>query len=340
MTDTIAADTQAESLFILERDRRLSDSFLWSLQRRSYELQGVGAWKKEDAVPHFVTTNAFIATAYARVVLAWLRDWYAIGHSSGGEIAGLDLSRPVYVVELGSGPGRFAFLFLKNFARLHARSTVRRVPFRYVMTDLAERNLAFWREHPSLRPFVEAGVLDFAHFDAEQPHELTLELSGDVLAPGTVANPLVVLANYVFDTIRQDIFSVKGGELYEARVSVGSSQPEPDLDDPEILSRLKLSFEDFQTTPAYYGDADLDCILHEYQQRLPDVSFLFPSVALRCIRYLSDLSSGRMLLLTSDKGYEREEELIDQNGPGFGAHGGTFSLVVNYHAVGRYVLHQ
>jgi hypothetical protein len=73
----------------------------------------------------------------------------------------------------------------------------RGVRLRYVMSDFSERTLAYWQQHPFLQPYIEQGVLDFALVDLSQPQDIVLRLSGEVLA----GQPLVVLANYVFDSI-------------------------------------------------------------------------------------------------------------------------------------------
>jgi hypothetical protein len=50
---------------IIEQDQRLSHSMLWELQREFFARQGVEAWR-QGAVPHYITSNPFIASAYAQ----------------------------------------------------------------------------------------------------------------------------------------------------------------------------------------------------------------------------------------------------------------------------------
>ena len=59
--------------YILEHGRRLSESLLWRLQKNFFESQGLQAWTT-GIVPHYITSNGWIADAYAKVVLGWLRD--------------------------------------------------------------------------------------------------------------------------------------------------------------------------------------------------------------------------------------------------------------------------
>lgn len=317
---------------IFEQDQRLSRSMLWELQREFFARQGVEAWR-QGTVPHYITSNPFIASAYAQVVLGFLRDCQAGSPP-------LDPGQPVYIVELGAGSGRFSFHFLKKFLAVFARSPLKHIPVKYVMTDFAEANLDYWREHPSLAPWVEQGWLDFARFDAGNDRELRLRHAGETLAPGGVRNPLVVLANYVFDSLPQDAFAIRYGQLCESLVSLTSPQEEADLSAPDLLDRVQIAYAHQPLNGTYYDDPDWEDILRDYGARLADTAFLFPCAALGCLRDLSQISGGRLLLLSADKGYSREEDLLGWGEPVLARHGSCFSMLVNYHALGQYVRRQ
>ena len=328
-----------EEVCVLEEGKPLSQSILWKLQRNFFEGQGIDAWR-QGTVPHYVTSNPFIANAYAKVVFGFIRDCTAvIGDSADDSFPPLDPSQPIYIIELGSGSGRFAYHFLKKFLVFYRISVLKDIPFTYVMTDFTERNIDFWRQHQSLRPLVEEGVLDFALFDTERDEELKLAESGGVLAPGNVNNPMVVIANYFFDSIPQDAFFIQGGQLYEGLVTVSSYQQEPDLHDPELLSRLEISYDRKPVESDYYENTDWNEILQYYEKRLDDTAFLFPGAALQCIENFKGISGGRMLLLSGDRGYSHEDDLIDRGEPEMAGHG-SFSMMVNYHAIGKYVQNQ
>jgi hypothetical protein len=314
----------------LEPHRPLSESVIWTLQRAFYAAEGPRAWTRRE-IPTWITSNAFFARALAGVTLGFLRDLVARG--------GLDRGAPVNVVELASGSGQFAFLFLRRLLELR-----RSVPgldglrLRYVLTDFTESNLRAWESHPRFRPFLEDGSLDFAIFDLERDRDLRLTRSGEALG-ATAANPLVVLANYAFDSTLQDCFRVRSGALYADLVRAmvpedgGPTRP----DEPGVLERIAAL--DHQPRPvegAYYHDPPLDRILESYRQRLGDTAFLFPIGALRCVRALRDLARGRLLLLCGDKGVSREEDLWGQGEPAMVRHRGCFSFSVNLHAIGRY----
>lgn len=311
--------------FPLETPCRLSSSVLWRLQRRYFERRGIAAWS-EGEVPHQVTSSPRLAAAYCDAIAGWLRDWQAV----------IDPAQPVYVVELGAGSGRLAFHVVRQLAaRAGALPAARAV--RYVMTDFADATLAAWRAHPRLARWLDGGQLDIARFDAERDTAIALERSGATLAPGAPVNPVVAIANYVFDSVPHDVFSVADGELHEWRVRLCSRWPDGDLDDPAVLGRATLACELRPVAAAgYYGDPVLDAVLDEHRARLDATAFTFPVASLRCLARLADLAGGRLLVLSADKGDIAEDALRGQAGPNLTLHG-SFSIAVNYHAIARVV---
>jgi len=319
----------------LEQRRRLSGSLLWKLQRNYFERQGIEAWSTGE-VPHHITSSPFIADAYARVVFGFLRDCHAAKGGGDSPSAPLDYGHPVHVVELGSGPGRFAYLFLKKFLALLRGSALSEIRVRYLMTDFAERNLEYWRAHAWLRPFVEEGALDFALFDAERDEGLRPVVSGGTLSADALRNPLVVVSNYFFDSLPQDAFAVAGGRLFETLVTVSTARKEHDAEDPDILARAEVSYENAPAEGDYYEDPAWNRLLEDYTRRLPAASFLFPSAALKCVEYFQRLSRGRMLMLSGDRGYHGDEAILrGQGAPALAVHG-SFSLMVDYQLLGEY----
>lgn len=318
------AEASIATRHVLGAGQRLSHSLLWELQRAFYSNHGVDAWRKGH-VPYRITNSPFIADQYAQIVAAYLEDRRA-------SLA--DPTRPIDIIELGAGCGQFSFHFLRRLGELTDRMPTP-IRWRLVMTDLAERNLEFWRAHQQLAPYVRRGVLDFARFAAGRDHDITLLCSGETLTP-PLTNGAVFLANYFFDTLPIDVFAVESGQLRECRVTLTSSRPEPDLRDPDALQRIDLRWHTVPTTAdGYYEDPAFDRVLREYQG-LPDTTVQLPIEALRCCRLLRELAGGRMLLLTSDKGYVDPADLALQTRPELMLHGSSFSLCLDFHALGRY----
>jgi hypothetical protein len=308
----------------LEQGVRLSQSRLWQWQRRYYDSQGALAWQ-QGSVPHYVTSNAFIAEAYAKVVLGYLRDCAAT----------LDPGQPVYLVELGAGVGRFGFHFLGSLQERLARSPLAGLRVQYVLTDFADANVEYYRSHPRLLPLFAAGLLDCAQFDVESTPELSLRHRGVTLSPGGIANPVVFIANYVFDGVPQDAFYVKDGRLHESLVTLRAPGPIADADDPKLIEQVELRYTHEPLTLPYYQDEDWNRILLGYEQRERTGGFLFPCTALACLGRLQKLASDRMLLLSGDKGQHCLDDVCGPE-PGLALHG-SFSVMVNYHAIGEWV---
>jgi tetratricopeptide (TPR) repeat protein len=312
---------------VLERAVPLSRSILWRLQRAYFMRAGVNAWRTGQ-VPHYVTSNPFVAAAYAGVVTGFLRDLATAGARRPSE--------PLTVVELGAGSGRFAYHFLQKLLAEPRIPLLQGAPVRYVMTDVAPANLAFWRAHPQLRPFFEARVLDVALFDAERDEVLRLEVSGLTLAPGGAPRPLVAVANYVFDGLPQDAWLLRDGVLHESRVTLTAPGAAVDRSDPALLHDLEVTFEHVPVEGAPDVDPDVGALLATYREVLGEGAFQLPTAALGCVRRLARLAGGGLLLLSADKGYYREEELLDRPKPHVARHG-SVSLMVDYHAVARFV---
>lgn len=283
----------------------------------------------------------------------------------------LNPSEPFYIIELGTGSGKFSFYFLKALAEAEVRGSLRlwwcgycivllelltqiaitRIQqamdfpldnIRYIMTDFTEQNFNFWKTHPALAPFVKRGIVDFAIFDATRDTELALYCAQTTVRPQSLANPLGVIANYLFDTLYHDLFQVEHGMLKQGLISVGSKRAsEPDPLDPDIIKRLANLYKYEQIDETFYGDArpHLNNILkwyHEYYDPTSSgATVLVPIGALSAIERLSDLSSSGLVVLSGDKGNSNPDHFRGVSDPHIAVHG-SFSVMVNYHAIGIY----
>ena len=319
-------DEYIAATHLVESGRPFSQSYIWEMQRRYYQTQGIEAWS-QNRIPFAISTGPVIAHAYAQIVYGLLQDL-------GGQ---LDPHEPLYIIEVGSGSGRLGFHFLKEFWTYIERTPYRHLSIQYILTDMPEKNIEFWRTQPKLRAFVEQGKLDFARFDAGSDDSIHLIESGKVLRAGELKNPLVMLANYLLDTLPQDMFSVENQTLFEVSASLYSTQPEPDLFDPEIITRIEIEYDRHIVTPDYYPDPGLNAVLEHYRQTMPNSTFIFPRASMELLRTFQQLSGGRMLLLSADKGDHRQEELVHEVMPPIVLHDNGFSMQFNYHALGLYV---
>jgi hypothetical protein len=314
----------------LQADVRLSESMIWSVQRGFYERLGPRAWS-DGVVPHYITSNPFIARGYARLVHSFWRDVTRRG------VRSTEGAQPrLYLIELGAGHGQLSFLLLNELlARLDAVG-VPREAFRYVMTDFSAKNIEAWKAMPQLRSLADAGVLDFARFDLTTDTQLKLECSGETLTPGSL-DALVIVANYVFDCIPQDMLAVANGQLHECRVSVFSADEGLKADDPEWFRRISLGFTQVPIPAEHYEDPAKNAVLAGYGASLGDTRFLFPVTAMRSLRTLSRLAHGPTLVVSADKGITEERTMVNLDLTSMALHGNSFSMMVNFHAIGQYV---
>jgi hypothetical protein len=268
----------------------LSESILWRIHGEYFETHGIAAWSSGD-VPHRVTTSPLLARSYVRLVEGLVEDCAA------GRFGAVDDSQPIYVVELGAGSGRFGFNFLA------ALDETRMSPFRvvYVLTDRVEANIDFWAKSDAFDEHLRAGRVDFAHFDAGADSSLHLRHSGADLVPGGLANPLVCVANYLFDVQPQDLFSIVGGSLNEELVQVyGPAGLEGPATKSYVMD-LRCALRSEPVGDARYPGRSGQ-LLHATAERHAEGSrFLFPACALATLGALSELSERRLLVLMGER---------------------------------------
>mmetsp|Transcript_32669 Transcript_32669/g.40148 ORF Transcript_32669/g.40148 Transcript_32669/m.40148 type:complete len:521 (-) Transcript_32669:393-1955(-) len=192
----------------------------------------------------------------------------------------------------------------------------------------------------------------------------------------TTKNPMCIVANYLFDTLCHDIFRVEGSVLKEGLISVGSARPnEANSSDPDIINHMRNEYDyrPLKDTEYYKNGRDgvdnvhLSRILAFYRDYYDkngddddnntptthkssgkddggrgtsargDASILMPIGAIRAIRRLSNMShQKKLIILSGDKGNDDPEQFRGLVDPHLAVHG-SFSVMVNYHAIGAYV---
>jgi tetratricopeptide (TPR) repeat protein len=304
---------------LLDSGVPLSQSVIWQWQQRFYVQRALKAWA-EDRVPNFITNNPLFAEIYARIVFAFLEDCHAAGVSPG---------RPLHVIELGAGPGKFCYLFLRHLTKLLRDKGLGLDSVSYCMTDCVPALQEQWRANSCLQEFIQAGTLEFELLD------LSTSIHPEFLNRAKGGAPLVVIANYVYDSLPQDAFVVRDGQIYESLVSTKTPQ---EAGAAQELSRLEFSYTNVPVPAGRYAEPSWNQILNSYKERLPGTTVLFPSAALGVFQRLNQLSDGPMLLLAADKGYVFEDALrLSQGPPVFEFHApNCFSLMVNFDAMARY----
>ncbi|HEY2115118.1 MAG TPA: SAM-dependent methyltransferase [Candidatus Angelobacter sp.] len=318
---------------VLETDVPLSQSLIWRLQREFYAQRGLKAWT-EDLVPSYITNNPFIAEIYAEIVAGFILDCMNLSQKGSQP---LSPDNPLRVLELGAGTGKFSYLFLRKLTTLLQARKISPQIVRYSMADCSESLLAEWRANRYLAEFATPGILEFQLHRSGEDNLSRAGAGPD--STGQATGPLVVIANYVFDSLPQDAYIIAGGEISEALVTTRvSAAASASLEAPR-LSGLQLSFRNVPVPSGRYPDKSWNEILEHYRSRLSAATVLFPSAALGVLQQLSQGSDGRMLVLAADKGFVREDDLALLQGPPdleFHASSNCFSQTVNFDAITRY----
>eukprot|EP01054_Gregarina_sp_Poly1_P006835 Gregarina_sp_Poly_1__6834@NODE_36_length_18572_cov_139_626047_g31_i0_p3_GENE_NODE_36_length_18572_cov_139_626047_g31_i0NODE_36_length_18572_cov_139_626047_g31_i0_p3_ORF_typecomplete_len1001_score147_81GFO_IDH_MocA/PF01408_22/1_4e06Methyltransf_28/PF02636_17/0_00058Coatomer_E/PF04733_14/0_0024ST7/PF04184_12/0_0062TPR_15/PF13429_6/0_13TPR_15/PF13429_6/0_89Methyltransf_12/PF08242_12/0_033ANAPC3/PF12895_7/0_057TPR_19/PF14559_6/0_053TPR_MalT/PF17874_1/0_084PPR_long/PF17177_4/0_16TPR_12/PF13424_6/0_2T len=237
-------ETDPSSKVVLESQVALCDSLMWKWLCGYYEQMAADAWSTNQ-VPMFVSSNARVCRDYANMVFNYMIDYYSRIKK--------DARKTMYFIEIGAGHGRFTFLFirmiLKMLPLMNAYGFPEK-PFKFVFTDIAQGNIDACRRHPKMQDFIEEGWLDFALFDAERPPEKIHLLISDAEIPR--ASPLVVVSNYVMDSLKTDAIQIvpkkflvpndDGVLLSVVRVSLYSDRKESNPVDPSILNRATFGW--------------------------------------------------------------------------------------------------
>lgn len=309
----------------VESGVKLSESCIWDAQRRYFDEMGVHAWN--GAVPFFVTSNPFISQNTAKIIANYLFDLKAANK--------IDTNEPLYVLELGTGPGQFSYYCLRHLLELQAMLKMDDIKIVYVMSDFTKENLQFWQEHPLFKPYVEKGVLDFTVFDLEETKQLDLLCAGKTLGHGDIKNPLVCVANYIFDTVKHDVFHVENGQLFESLMTLEATPDNIDNNQPKKLENLKSHFTHNPAERDYYQHEVLDHVLQTYPSELDNASFLFPIGSFVALDMLKGLCHDQLCIVSTDKGYSNLFEIEGRGDPQIAFHG-SLSMSVNFDAIAKY----
>ncbi len=319
--------TATNSTVILEENLRLSENLFWEKQREYFDQQGIDAWVNQ--VPFYITSNPFISHCYAKVVLHFVRDWITKHPEAKHD--------PFYILELGTGSGRFSFYTLKALHQLKQEYGMSDVNIVYIMSDFTIHNLKYHQEHAALQPYIEQGLVDFAIYNLEVEQPIQLIRSGIELNADTIKNPLMVFANYIFDTVSQDAFSVSHGKLCELRTTL-TTEADNVVDGRTVdWEKINIEYIPHEINKPYYEDADLNAVLDLYKERLLDTSFLIPIGTIRAIRLLKKLTNNKFFMIGSDKAYSELSSLENLGHPSMAFHG-SFSMMANFHAIGQYLI--
>lgn len=314
----------SKQLFEVESSTPFAESIIWQLNRDYYNDAGIAAWS-EGIVPHQMTSNAQVGKTYAALIFGFLKDLAAKGQKK----------ETVYLLELGAGHGRLAFHILKHLEKLIQLQNLDLPPYCYVLSDIVAENLAFFYEHPQFQSYLEKGILEVAYFDAINSTEIYLQYAKKTISPQDLQQPLLAIANYFFDSLPTDLFLVKNKTISSCSVTLQSTEDPKTTNAKTLLKNLKANYQRQLLTAPFYKETALNDILEYYKRSFQETYIFFPNKAFECLENLRKLSRKGLAVITMDKGFCEARDLARKGEPEIIIHG-SFSIWVNYHALGAF----
>lgn len=315
---------------LIENPVRLSESKLWEIQRNYFTNMGIQAWKEE--VPCYISSNAFIGYHYAYLVIEYIKDTIKHHPKTAHET--------FYIAELGAGTGKFSFYFLKAFKELLEVHRLIEQKFCYVITDIAEKNLEFCEKNACFKSYIKNKELDFALFNVEDGQDFHLRRCKKSYSELRTKAPLIIIANYTFDCIKQDIFEITNGKMQEEKVGLRSRYKDFNIEKAKHLNDLKFNYKNYDiNTAEYYDNPHLNEILQDYATQLKDKEaiVMIPLGALQFLDHLKALTHNNYFMIVGDKGISQLDRIPFLDKKFRMTYDGCYSFFVNLHCMGEYI---
>lgn len=291
----------------MEQPTPLSQLDIWQHQRQFYAQNGIESWK--DQVPFYATSNAYIAHTYVSLIVSFIQD----RHHQG-------LVEPITIVELGAGCGQLSYLILHQLTH---HTAISNHDWHYVMTDAATGVVDFWQSHLGFQSYITDNQLSMLAWEI-----------GKVCPPSIIqagqSGALIVVANYIFDSLPADIYHIEDEVLSPVYVASDVAHKQCSVD----FSDITLSFH---VQPSIEPN---DPVLSFYRRTLLSSTILYPQSSIDLLAELKVVAKHGCLVITSDKAYVDIDELDYLDAPELTPHAGCFSLMVNFDALNRWCITQ
>lgn len=301
----------SNNTLILEHQVPLAASCCWQAQGEFYQQQGINAFQN---VPYYITSNPFIAERFAASIARFLELWY----QNHDEL--------VTVLELGAGTGQFSYYCNKALARLTDK------PVRYIVTDMVTASLDFCRAHAKWQDL----DLALSHQVEFKRLDLTAVAEADCLNDLNKNAPLIVIANYVFDSLPMSAYYVQPSKAPK-ELLLSLTTPAENAEQLHIKDWRLVDFNFQQENISSINDFEQSLLSH-YSQHLTESSITIPLAAIKVLETLTDYAGG-LLLMSLDNGLTNLPALDLLANP-IPSIDGALSFPVNFHAIEYYFLQQ
>lgn len=283
---------------LIESARPISQSRLWRLSDDFYAAHGREVWSR-NLIPETVTTNAYIANAYAAMIDAFFRDL-----RRGG------IDAPPLILELGAGSGRLGWGVIQRLLHTYLPHHERAPDFTYCMTDGARSNVDAWCGHKRLAALLDEPFFDIGTLWLEAQPVIHSRKAGPLRLADLGDRPLVVIANYLYCSIPCDIYRVRDHALHVEHVALHRCAPRHEGEGPFHTIDARYTSQPCPDRPT--GLALVDDAIERYRQR--DGDFRFP-VSVPTLAFTDALlrRDAPFLGLSGDLGYTDPAQFPSHN---------------------------
>mmetsp|Transcript_15558 Transcript_15558/g.25472 ORF Transcript_15558/g.25472 Transcript_15558/m.25472 type:complete len:586 (+) Transcript_15558:286-2043(+) len=267
-----------------ETNAFFADSILWKSSTEFYEKVGIGAWSSND-VPFGISSSVFVAQRYAQLCQEFSSSFTS------------DVK--TYILDLGAGHGVFAYRLALCFKELGCNVCV-------VMTDFHTGALHGHFDNDRVRQLAQEGWLDLARVDLSCP-DTKIDMVWAKRTLNLAENPIVLVANYVLDSLPPDIYRRVDGDFQRATVTCWPRKSNNGLFKVVNHSTVEVDFKSCESTINVNFDK----------------AVLYPTTGIRALNTLVGASSYPRLIVVGDKMSDtREDEMWWATGvPGIDRHG-------------------
>jgi len=271
----------------------VDQSMVWTLLDQFYIEEGPKAWS-EDIVPQGSTANCYTADTYARIAAAFLRDMENLG-----------TEKPL-IIELGGGNGRFAWQFLNRLNNYHASEDNPLPDFTYLLTDAAQNNLKSWQSQQRFKNLVASGMLEFGTLWVEENPTIHTQ-TGQITPSDLRHRPILIIANYLFDSIKSNMLHIKDHQFHQVLMSLESEKSDL-LDKPvRTFEGIKEKFSSRPIAGPDTGDALLDEILTDYLSHDEEFYVVVPEIGFKFLKAFTERRAP-MMMIAGDLAYSDPDE--------------------------------
>jgi len=319
-----------EDPYLVDTYVRLSHSKLWPIQKKYFIHRSVDAFQEE--VPFYISSNVYLANRYASLMMTFIVEWIAQHPDSA--------TKTFTVLELGAGSGKFSFYYLKAFSDL-VEAQAQTFKWRYVISDVSKKSVEFCRNNKDFKSFIDNHILDFSNLDIDTDVNFNLEIAGITYSESKPDTPLLVIANYAFDCMQQDLFTKKEGKLQEVQVEIRSRYSNFNQDKPEHLNELRFKYRNAEMSiDNYYSEPAWNAILKQYEEDVVEgAMFLLPLTGLHFLSEIKKINP-EVFLICGDKGIVLKEDLAVSSPQNQYTYDGCYSYNINFHALGQFCIEQ